>query len=570
MATTINATDLNNTVDPLKTITPKVDATNYGGIIDSAMTSLPELTKTVEDGANTQSSSIDRINKLMDSTLTKTADTARANEEAGVNKAKEDYNTYSQQLNDINANITGLANEAKAIPLKVQENALAGSTRGGNAPVNADMLRTNAIKALTQSSLADVLTANINNSVIRYNMAKEKSQQAIDLKYKPIEDEIANLKEQLKLNKDYITDPADIKRLEAQELIINERERLLTEKKETEKDISSVKLEIAKNGGDPNLVNGATSLSDAIDKAGSSLKTPSTEVIKLGDNQAYLIDKTTGKIIRAFGGGGGTGTGGGVGINNSAYSGIVKTILGSGKFTKDQATAVANAINSGDDPFTVIKNNARTMMGSNLSTETQNYETAKKVMVDLQGQLEQYYKNGGKTNLFNGSYEKTLNKLGEVNDPKLVEIATQIASSLQSYRNAVSGTAYSVQEGKEIATVFPSINKSQGLNNATINGRLKSFDSVIDSNYGNVLGQDTYNSLKNIKTVSEKEVQKGTLTDNDYVKKAFTLPVNSKIGNYQTVVNNTPAGQIPVVDNATGQIGWVPIAEFNSSTYTKL
>lgn len=171
----------------------------------------------------------------------------------------------------------------------------------------------------------------------------------------------------------------------------------------------------------------------------------------------------------------------------------LQVILGSGKFTKDQKNAVINAINNGEDPVTVIKNQAKNLMGTEAGKVT-NYEIAQQAMSDIDSALDQYYANGGSTNIFSGSFEKTLNKLGEVDDPELVELATQIASSLQVYRNAVSGTAYSVQEGKEIANVFPGINKSQGLNDAIISGRMKAFDSTINGAYRTVLGS-SYDEL---------------------------------------------------------------------------
>lgn len=194
-------------------------------------------------------------------------------------------------------------------------------------------------------------------------------------------------------------------------------------------------------------------------------------------------------------------------IVSNANSGIITTgtapeiqkalsvILGSGKFTKDQTAQVTRAINNGEDPFTVIKNQAKNIMGQTLATTLDKYETSKAQIQSIDSLLKDYYKEGGKTDIFSGNYQTTLNKLGTLSDPKLVEIGVGIASALQNYRNAVSGTAYSVQEGVDIASIFPGINKSQGLNKAIIDGRIKSFDSQIDSAYTNTLGS-SYKELK--------------------------------------------------------------------------
>lgn len=562
MALTINTKDLTQT-DPLQTVKNTADVTNYQGIIDNALSGLPKLQSDVDANNTNTQSSLSRLAELNKSLGSKASDTAQANTTYGVDSAKADYDKYSQQLNDVTAIISGLSREAKAIPLKVQQaNANTGATDAGVLPQTTGQLRENAIKALTQASIADVITANINNSVIRYNQAKEKAQQAIDLKYKPIETEISQLKEQLELNKTYITDPAEKKLLEAQNRILDERKRILEENKQTEKDISAIKLEVAKNGGDPSVVDGATSVGDAISKAGSALRTPNTEIVKLGDNQAYLIDKTTGKIIRSFGG---TPTDGGVvvGGNGKDYANIVTTILGSGKFTKDQSNAIRNAINNGEDPFTVVKNNAKNIMGQTLATDLQKNEVAKQAMIDLNSALNQYYNAGGTTGLLKGKYENVVANLGKVNDPKLITIATQIAKNLQLYRNAVSGTAYSIQEGKEISKVFPNITKTQALNKAIVEGNLASFDSTIDNAYRTVLGS-SYDKLK--KAQESNATSKGSLSDRDFVAQSFARTGQK----YDEVVNQTPAGQIPVVKNDTGEIGYIPFGEFDPAQYTKL
>lgn len=178
----------------------------------------------------------------------------------------------------------------------------------------------------------------------------------------------------------------------------------------------------------------------------------------------------------------------------SKYSTALSTILGSQNFTKDQKANVVNAINNGQDPFTVIKNQAKNIMGQTEATKVTGYETAKAQLIDVDTALKQFYALGGKTSLFNGSYEKVINNLGEESDPKLVDLSTQIQSALQIYRNAVSGTAYSVQEGADIASIFPGINKSQGLNTSILTGRMKAFDSTIDGAYRSALGT-TYDDI---------------------------------------------------------------------------
>jgi hypothetical protein len=179
----------------------------------------------------------------------------------------------------------------------------------------------------------------------------------------------------------------------------------------------------------------------------------------------------------------------------SKYGDALGIILGSNKLTKDQKQSVISAVNNGQDPFTVIKNQAKDIMGQTNATKVANYEVARDTLNDIGNQLSQFYALGGQTSLIKGNFENVVNNLGKVKDPKLVVLATQIQGNLQVYRNAISGTAYSEQEGKDIASIFPGINKSETLNTAILTGRSLLFDAVIDSSYRTVLGS-SYDDLK--------------------------------------------------------------------------
>ncbi len=247
----------------------------------------------------------------------------------------------------------------------------------------------------------------------------------------------------------------------------------------------------------------------------------------------------------------------------------ISTILGSGKFTKEQANTIKNAINNGEDPFTVIKNQAKALMTGANQTKIESYETAQSALDSLEKNLSDFYKLGGKTNIFAGNYEKAINKVGEVSDPKLVQLATQIQQNLQIYRNAVSGTAYSVQEGADIASIFPGITKSEGLNNAIIKGRKQAFNDGIDGAYKGVLGS-TYQQFKDSENSTNSSqatgTPKGKQSDSQYVESTLS----SQGIKYADITSKTPAGQKAVIDNKTGQIGYIPANEYNASIYTQI
>jgi hypothetical protein len=177
------------------------------------------------------------------------------------------------------------------------------------------------------------------------------------------------------------------------------------------------------------------------------------------------------------------------------YKTALSVILGSDKFTKEQKTSITNAINSGDDPFAVIKNQTKNIMGQTLATDLGKAEIAKDQLINIDSLLKQYYANGGDTGIFKGNYENVMNRLGKVSDPDLVGLATNIALAMQNYRLSVTGTAASIQEDARIENVFPGINKTEGLNKARTDALIKSFDTRIDSAYRNTIGS-SYDKLK--------------------------------------------------------------------------
>lgn len=279
MANAITVEDLNS-ANALKTVAPKKDSiVDIGnGIINNAITDVNETTSSLNKLQNDQVTRVEKLGSLNLDLNSKAAYEAEQRKLFGLDAEKSNYDKYNQELNDINATVKGLANEAKAIPMKVQEDFKnTGATDAGVSPIQAGKLRENAIKALTASSLADVITANINNSVIRYNSALEKVNQAVDLKYEPIETEIASLKEQLQINQEYIINPKEKKLAEKQNLILNERARKIAEQKENEKSVNELFVQAAKNGASQSVLNkikNSKNVMEAAGAAGSFLTSP--------------------------------------------------------------------------------------------------------------------------------------------------------------------------------------------------------------------------------------------------------------------------------------------------------
>lgn len=265
-------------------------------------------------------------------------------------------------------------------------------------------------------------------------------------------------------------------------------------------------------------------------------------VAKFKDNLANLgggkDPSTVAKAIKL------TETGGGPG--DVAVERAVNIINGSNKFTKDQKNNFTVSMNNAaniSDAFAVIKNQAKENLSGTTKTTVENTAAAQAAFEDMANGLKDFYTAGGDTNIVKGNFESLAGSLGTVSDPKQREIATRIEASLQAYRKAISGTAFSNQEAKSIASIFPGIDKTESLNNSIISARTDIFQKQLDAAYETVLPKDVYQSLKEAANTSnqttgdvlaqkmDQQLNKLTQNYSDPVKKA---DIDSKISTIET------------------------------------
>ncbi len=191
---------------------------------------------------------------------------------------------------------------------------------------------------------------------------------------------------------------------------------------------------------------------------------------------------------------------------------VINTLLASNKFTKEQATNLKTALSGWGDVSTVLKNQAKEILGATQWAQLTKIENARDSMGNVYDLMKEFYANGWDTGYIKGNMEKTLNSFGKVKDPELVWIATRIQTALQAYRNAISGTAYSEQEWKDIASVFPWINKGKDLNDTIIKSRLQWYNDEIDSYYSNAIGDAYFKYAKKQDTQQSPQYNNGTTT----------------------------------------------------------
>lgn len=503
---TIDATRLGSS--PALNVAPQYTPTapNIANLPTPVAPPLPVTTPTPDTASILNT----RLQELQGKTLGKEADT-----EASVAAAQS---PYQSQLDELSGQIRTNQADALARVAKntAQEEAIlqrpGGTTEyaGGSAQVAR---RTFALEEMAHSAETLKLAALADVAQGKIDSAQKKATLAINTKYAQIEKELQAAKNNIYNNWDSFT-AKEKKRAEATLLSIDAKDAVVALKKDDDKIVMGWQAEALKNGASNFQIQQAEGKTpaEALTILGQFFKDPQakekalaeleqtraqTALVKANTSKAYADIAKTKKETDALGL---------PVITNpvaAKYSQALSVILGSASFTKEQKASVVAAINNGEDAFTVIKNQTKNIMGQTEATTLTKYEASKSAMIDLQTNLKEFYAKGGDTGIFTGNYEKVINKLGSVKDPGLVDLATQIQTNLQVYRNAVSGTAYSEQEGKDIAAIFPGINKTEGLNMSILSGRMKAFDSTIDGIYKSTLG-GAYTKLRIEELAAEK------------------------------------------------------------------
>lgn len=302
------------------------------------------LNKQQEQAQAEQKAQAESQLSLQNALLGKTADTQAFQEQAGVNTARASQDQYTQQIFDLNAQASALQKEAEAAKQNaIKEGRQFGSVQSFVTSQQNEIERNRAIKALEISANADIAQASLLGSQLKLQSAKDKAQQMVDLKYKPLEDALAIKKQQYDLNKDILSQ-IDKKRTEALNVAIKKEERDLEEKKNNEKGISDLVTNAAGQGAPADLRARAAKAKTPMEAAnilgvyaGDYLKNEKmraeinkikSETVKI-DNQSSLLKAQPTGIVTAP-------NGDAIGIPNETLASIGKLKLNEG-----QANAVA-------------------------------------------------------------------------------------------------------------------------------------------------------------------------------------------------------------------------------------
>ena len=408
---------------------------------------------------------------------TKTAAQSTAETAAGLP-------AFQSQLTDINGQIQSLQKEAAAIPQQIQNDfAGRGATAAGVAPIQNEQLRSNSIKALGLSAIAQTLQGNI-------ALAQQQANKAVELQFAPVQADIDYLTQALSINKDNLS-REDQKRADVLQVQLQERQRLLDQQKQDKGTILSWAAEAAKNGANTVVINQAMQASDpnqVLQILGPYLSDPVAKQQALANlaltrsqtakNNAATSDATT------------------PGYNGDFAATISLAANANSKATNATKAAVKQSLQgyiaNGDYKSayqTIVQQTKAGLTGTNATT-FENANNLGSVLGDLQSALKAYSDAGGDTNLLKGNLDTVGNKVGAlINDPKYKAIAVQLDTAFQNYRHVMTGANFSAAESNSYASVLPSKNNTIALNLATIDGAKAATNSTVEANIKNVVGQ---------------------------------------------------------------------------------
>lgn len=296
--------------NPLTPISPQYPPTPTIDSLNSEIENTNQLTAPETDAQNLYDRIISEINPEL----------AKEREFRAQERERSGILGFETTQRDLSSQLRRLQGEAKAIPTQIQQGAEGrGITAGGAAPLERGRLRDNAVKALFISGMLDATNQEIAS-------AKSKIEEAVELKFGALRAEKESIIENLNL---IINSPeytiADKKRAQKQLALQEQKEKLLKEQENNQKEIWGIATDAAKNGADAltiRKIQEATTKEEALkiaSESGAAVKTD-TQVVSAGGRE-LLIDSKTGKTIKDLGASKVTGGGGG------GISGLTQAII---------------------------------------------------------------------------------------------------------------------------------------------------------------------------------------------------------------------------------------------------
>lgn len=273
---TISSDSLSNNVPSLQI--PKSRVRDYNA--ETQVTEIDSISKSfLTDISKLEREKADIISGFFDlqeeTSGVKREETQIAKEEArGIPELQTRFSDLDAQLKGIKAQSQALAIQYSLAPERIQQESIGrGRTLGGIQPLVAGEQRRIALQQADLASQAVTLQAEAYVVAGRLDLAQRAADRAVDLKFKPLEDELERFALAYQINKDLL-DRVDKKRSEALSFAISERTRILGEQKADDDFIRKIGLQVAQFGGNPTDIFKATTPEEAMSLAGNRLQDP--------------------------------------------------------------------------------------------------------------------------------------------------------------------------------------------------------------------------------------------------------------------------------------------------------
>ena len=484
--------------EPLTTVNPPADTTDHSAIVngiatqtqaqqdaDAAQANVDAENKANSDTTNPNSTA-SQILSLMGQENNKAADTQSAQDASGAT-------ALLKQLNDLDAQIQNVALNTNVANKTLEGDAGTGyGTAGFTGKQQAENNRQAAIQSNTLAAKYNVLKGN-------YDTAMTQATNAVNLKYAPIEANIATLQQQYDFNKDALT-AANAKAATALQASITEKANAVADAKQTAQNNvqdQNTYAKAAMDAGQSDLAAKITALdpTDPTFKASlitlqSQVKQPLTQILDI-QNKQLQNEKLQQELTQ------GTAAGGYI-------SPAQQTIINS--------TLTAMASNKQIANFQGVQDNYNVIQGLGDNTDPASQAAALSAFVQMAVPGSKSLR--GSASVITGMFgnklgdalinaEKTVNDRGSLTpgDIKSLQKAADIIYGQQatSYNNTRSQyvnnlTQRGVQNADSLLLNFaPQLSSNPNLTAANITGSLQSRDGK-----DGYVSPDDYNTMKHL------------------------------------------------------------------------
>ena len=181
-------------------------------------------------------------------------------------------------------------------------------------------------------------------------------------------------------------------------------------------------------------------------------------------------------------------------IRNAAQSILINTDINKAQNAMDY---IDDKLSQGniEGAKSQLKRLARAQSGVDDQRTIQGKERTIKLLDEIQDDLNTLEANGINTNIFSGTAEQIVAKVGMVKNPAMRKVATKIAAAVQNYRRSMTGVQFGMPENREYKIMFPTISRTANFNIANIDALREVMQGDLDNFYSLAMGEDNYKSL---------------------------------------------------------------------------